>query len=318
MAYNRQYCHQALAKRDMNWSVPNPTPITRRLLATSAPLHGAVIACRKTTPCSSVPATTTGQYSVGFQTRRSGPAALLAHTRACLQPVAPLWWRSAANSMRGSAITPDAIFGTTAVAWHLHMSGIPHIRHYLDDFIIIGLPGSAQCGESLGLLDHKCQCLGVPTAAQKTDSPTTCLKYLGIEVDTAAGLLRLPDDKLHHLQALLLQWEARQTCTQKELKSLVELLNHACKVILPGQTFLLHSVHQPLNSLMPIRLNQGFRDNLAWWHEFLSAWNGVSFLCPPGHRLSVIMTSNPLALGAVARCATSTGSRYNGTTCHSL
>ena len=55
---------------------------------------------------------------------------------------------------------------------------------------------------------------------------------------------------------------------------------------------LLHLVHQPPNSRMPIRLNQGFRTNLAWWHEFLSAWKGMSFLCPPGHRLSVIMTSN--------------------------
>ena len=58
-----------------------------------------------------------------------------------------------------------------ALAWHLHSEGIPHIRHYLDDFIIIAPPASPQCGESLAILDRKCQTLGVPIADHKRDAP---------------------------------------------------------------------------------------------------------------------------------------------------
>ena len=29
---------------------------------------------------------------------------------------------------------------------------------------------------------------------------------------------------------------------------------------------------------MPIRLNTGFRADLAWWQSFVSRWNGISFL----------------------------------------
>ena len=45
----------------------------------------------------------------------------------------------------------------------------------------------------------------------------------------------------------------RQSCTRKELESLIGLLNHACKVLSAGRSFLrrmldlLHSVHRPPN-----------------------------------------------------------------------
>ena len=184
-----------------------------------------------------------------------------------------------------------------ALAWHLHESGIPHIRHYLDDFIIVAPPASLQCGESLAILDRECRVLYVPIADHKRDGPTTCLTYLGIEINTVTGHLRLPDDKFHHLQALLRQWGARRTC-RKELESLIGLLNHACKVVRPGRTFLrrmldlLHSVHRRPNSPVPIRLNQGFRADLAWWRLFLEVWNGVSFLLPPAYLPCMEMTSD--------------------------
>ncbi len=154
------------------------------------------------------------------------------------------------------------------LAWHLHRAGIPFIRHYLDDFIIVAPPTSSQCQESLSILDHECQALGVPIADHKRDGPTTCLTYLEIEVDTEMGQLRLPDDKLRRVKSLLREWGARCACTRKELESLIGLLNHACKVVRSGRSFLrcmidLHLVHRPPNSPLPIRFNQGFRADLA-------------------------------------------------------
>ena len=145
-----------------------------------------------------------------------------------------------------------------------------------------------------------CKALGVPIAEHKRDGPTTCLAYLGIEVDTEAGQLRLHGDKPKRIRALLQQWRARRTCTRKELESLIGLLNHACKVVRSGRSFLrrkidlLHAVitPPPPNSPLPIRLNREFQADLHWWNLFLEKWNGVSFLLPPAHLPRVRMTSH--------------------------
>ena len=156
-----------------------------------------------------------------------------------IDPMLPFGLRSAPKIFNAVA---------DALCWHLHESEIPSIRHYLDDFIIVAPPHSMQCRESLTILNRVCQVLGVPIADNKRDGPTT---YLGIEVDTLAGQLRLPTDKLQHLQALLRDWGARRSCTRKELESLIGLLNHACKVVRSGRAFLrrmldlLHAVHPP-------------------------------------------------------------------------
>ena len=176
-----------------------------------------------------------------------------------------------------------------ALEWVLTQAGIPCIRHYLDDFIIVSLPASPQCQQCLDILDRVCRALGVQIAVHKREGPTTCIIFLGIEVDTVAGELRLPVEKMQRLQATLEEWGDRRACTRKELESLIGLLNHACKVVRPGRSFLrrmidfLYSVVRPPNSVIPIRLNCEFRSDLAWWQELLPGWNGVAFLAPPCH-----------------------------------
>ncbi len=174
-----------------------------------------------------------------------------------------------------------------ALQWHLTQAGIEVLFHYLDDYIMVAPPNSCLCQVWLGTLMQECARLGVPIAAHKTEGPATVVSFLGITIDTAKGELRLPEDKLSRLRDLLEEWKSRKCCTRKELESLIGLLNHACKVIRAGRSFLrrmidlLHSVHRPPASRIPIRLSQGFRADLAWWEEFLTTWNGISFLEPP-------------------------------------
>ena len=99
--------------------------------------------------------------------------------------------------------------------------------------------------------------------------------------------LRLPEEKLLHLKAHLEEWGDRKACQLKKLESLVGLLNHACKVVRSGRSFLrrmidlLHSMPDSSRSNHPIRLNREFRSALAWWRSFVSGWNGKSFLPQP-------------------------------------
>ena len=107
------------------------------------------------------------------------------------------------------------IFNTVAdlLNWILNQAGIPVICHYLDDFIIVALPDSPQCQECLDILHRVCKVLGVPLSVHKEKGQTACIIFLGIEVDTIAGELQLPADKLEHL---LGEWGSRRACTRKE------------------------------------------------------------------------------------------------------
>ena len=75
-----------------------------------------------------------------------------------IDPVLPFGLRSAPKIFSAVA---------DALCWHLHEAGIPLIRHYLDDFIIVAPPHSSQCQASLTILNHECQALGVPIAYHK-------------------------------------------------------------------------------------------------------------------------------------------------------
>jgi hypothetical protein len=123
--------------------------------------------------------------------------------------------------------------------------------------------------------------LGIPLAAHKRDGPTTCIIFLGIELDLVAGELRLPADRL---QRLLSEWGDRRACSRKELESLIGTLNHACRVVRSGRSFLrrmlnlLHSV--PWGNGF-IRLNREFRSDMAWWQAVEWYFPSPSPVLPP-------------------------------------
>ena len=82
-----------------------------------------------------------------------------------------------------------------ALEWCAREQKVSKIYHYLDD-LIIGPPESDQCQKDLSTLESLCTTLGVPLAAHKREGPTTCLTFQGIKMDSQAGILRLPADKL--------------------------------------------------------------------------------------------------------------------------
>ncbi len=132
------------------------------------------------------------------------------------------------------------IFNVVAdgLCWCLRQAGIQFVLHYLDDFIIVAPPDTDECARSVTILEETCAKLGVPMAPGKSEGPLTSLVFLGILVDTEAGELRLPEGKLQRLKSLLQHWGARRACRRRELELLVGLLNHACKVVRSGRSFL--------------------------------------------------------------------------------
>ena len=62
--------------------------------------------------------------------------------------------------------------------------------HYVDDFVIVGPPGSNKCDSDLGLLMQTCADLGVIIVEDITEGSSTCLTILGVEFDSLAMELR--------------------------------------------------------------------------------------------------------------------------------
>ena len=142
-------------------------------------------------------------------------------------------------------------------------------------------PQSIECADVVAILNDVCTTLGVPFMEHKRSGPVTCLTFLGIEINTTASRLRLTAEKLHCLQAHLINWGNKRACTRRELESLIGHVNHACKVVRLGRAFLrqmldlLHRV--PMHPLKPhpVHLNRKFRSDLDWWRIFAAAWNSV-------------------------------------------
>ena len=171
-----------------------------------------------------------------------------------------------------------------AVEWCVRQRGVRSIDHYLDDFILIGPPESNACSEALSVLEEECAQLGVTLAPEKTEGPTTRIRFLGIDIDTGTGYLYFPEDKLANLRQTLHQWSTRRSCQRRDLESLVGILQHAAKVIRPGRTFMRRMIDLlkgRRSACHFIRLNKEFRADLAWWGTFAATWNGRAFFPPP-------------------------------------
>ena len=170
-----------------------------------------------------------------------------------------------------------------ALEWCLRRNGVHRVWHYLDDFVVVGRPESVECHHFLETMKEVCSRLGVPLAVEKVEGPSSCLTFLGIEIDTVEGTLRLPKEKLDHLMELVVDWHGRKACTRKELESLIGLLQHACKVVRPGRSFLrrmiqLLSGQAARKPQRHVRLNGEFKADVAWWVAFTRGWNGVAIM----------------------------------------
>ena len=101
-----------------------------------------------------------------------------------------------------------------ALEWMVKCESVSSVIHYLDDFLLAGSPGSLQCARDLNTLLSSFSHLGVLVATQKLEGPTTCLTFLGIEIDTMALQLHLPQVKLVELRALVSTWMGKHSCTK--------------------------------------------------------------------------------------------------------
>ena len=162
---------------------------------------------------------------------------------------------------------------------------ITNLIHYLDDFLLVGLPTSNDCEQALALMLDLCARLGFPIASEKLEGPTTLIVFLGILIDTQRMELRLPPDKLKSLRQLLQEWQyGKSKVTKRQLLSLIGKLSFAAKVIPAGRIFLrrLIDLSATVKKLhYRISLTAEAKEDIKWWQDFMPSWNGISLMIQP-------------------------------------
>ena len=156
--------------------------------------------------------------------------------------------------------------------------------HYLDDFLIVGTPGSDQCVSSVQRTLAVCDRLGIPVALEKLEGPSTTITFLGIQLDSVAQVLSLPLDKVSDITTTVCNWLGHRTATKRELHSLIGKLSFATKVVPAGRLFLrqLIDLSTTVDRLHHhLHIGAEARADLEWWARFLPHWNGrAKFLEP--------------------------------------
>ena len=148
--------------------------------------------------------------------------------------------------------------------------GIQHVIHILDDFFIAER-NKLDCLTSFSTLLRVFMSLKAPVVASKTIGPSREIEFMGIILDSVRMEARLPQDKLIRINQSLNSFKNRRSVRLVELQSLIGTLHFACKVVVPGRTFLQRAIN--LTRGVPsrfhhIRLNKEFFKDLAMWKNF--------------------------------------------------
>ena len=172
---------------------------------------------------------------------------------------------------------------STFLEWCLNkVTGSEKFIHYLDDFSACSRTeqgAQVMLDSTLALFAE----LGVPVAEEKVEGPATCIKFLGLVVDTVKMMVQIPDDKLHDLKNVithLLQKQGKKI-TLRELKSLIGKLNFACRAVVPGRAFCRRLIDATCGVRKPyhrIRVTEAMVADLLVWQIFLDKFNGASMI----------------------------------------
>lgn len=63
--------------------------------------------------------------------------------------------------------------------------------HYMDDFLLMGTPGTTECRHALATTRATCKDLGIPLGDDKTEGPVTELSFLGIQLNSTLMITSL-------------------------------------------------------------------------------------------------------------------------------
>ncbi|MEW8547235.1 MAG: reverse transcriptase domain-containing protein [Candidatus Thiodiazotropha sp.] len=169
---------------------------------------------------------------------------------------------------------------TQAVKRMMGRKGFNLLIVYLDDFLVMADSKEA-CAKALLCLIQLLRRLGFAIHWGKVVDPTNRITFLGIELDSIAMSLRLPEDKLSSFRNELHSFLQLKRVTKRQLQSLAGRLSWAAGVVRGGRVFLrriFNKISTLKHSSHRTTLDSMVKADILWWHTFLSTFNGRSML----------------------------------------
>lgn len=182
--------------------------------------------------------------------------------------------------------------------------GHEHIVAYQDDFLVMGSTYQ-ECYDIWMALQTLLEDLGFKLSIEKLIKPTTCITFLGIEIDSKNMCVRLPLDKLDNIRTIVGQFLGMKRATKRQLQQLAGKLNFASRAVRGGRIFLrriLDSITKLKHQHHKTRVRGALRDDILWWDRFLLQFNGIS----------TWINDNEVATIVTDACLESGGCFYNG------
>jgi len=203
----------------------------------------------------------------------------------------------------GSKLAPGIFHRLTqAVKRMMVRRGFTAVVVYLDDFFICA-PTLNDCMVAMNTLVVLLRHLGFSINWDKVIDPTRCLTFLGIEIDTASMIKRLPADKLLALKVDLEVFAKRKRASKRQLQSLAGKLHWAAGVVYGGRVF----VRRILDAICTLRaanhkcvLTLEMRRDIQWWKDFMRSFNGMTLIIDRGPE--VIVFTDACDVGAGGYC----------------
>ena len=181
-------------------------------------------------------------------------------------------------------------------------AGCDDVVNYLDDFAIVATSwedGVRKQSVLMAIIRR----LGFDINFRKLASPSRVSRFLGIEIDTAEMVLRLPADKMSRLLDTLRVFKNKRKATRRELERLGGLLGHCAKVVKGGRSFcsrIYDAIRSMKEPFYRFRLTRDFHRDIEWWGSFVERFNGrACILGSHAPHLSVYTDASTWGMGAL-------------------
>ena len=151
------------------------------------------------------------------------------------------------------------------------------VINYIDDILGIDLP--SRIDASFDALRSLLPRLGFEISKKKLVSPTTCMNCLGILIDTKEFTLAIPSEKLQEIMTMCKSWIHKNSCTKRQLQSLLGSLLYVTKCVRSSRFFLnrLLEFLRSMEDRGQEDLTVEAKRDINWFQKFLSTFNGVTF-----------------------------------------
>ena len=156
------------------------------------------------------------------------------------------------------------------------------IIRYVDDFLLVGPTESSVAGDLQVMIDIARQA-GFVIQDSKVTPPSKVTEFLGIIVDIEQGILRISDERMAEVKAIVASCSGLKVVSKRRLLKVIGKLAFSARVVRSGRAFLgrLIGLAKSAKALHhKVRLSSAARADLEWWQTCIESHNGKCLINP--------------------------------------